>query len=172
MHPDGSTDEHGIDAPDKHQTVAEDRGGLEAPRAFDLRHYVDFNLEAATGRRVVTTDVYAVDLVCLEPGQQIEARTFPTADVLYTVLGGSVWIVTDDAQITLSPLQTLAVPAEVAHGLHNDSADPLLLHVVVSPPDEAPSSIEGPAPEAEEAPAEEGPEGGGVLDRLRRVLSG
>jgi quercetin dioxygenase-like cupin family protein len=140
------------------------------PVAVDLRDYVDFSLDAATGRRVFTTDVLAVDLLCLEPRQVIEPRTFPTADVLYTVIGGVAWIVTDEAQVTLRALQALLVPAGVPHGVRNDSADPLLLQMVCSPPDEAPPSLEGPAVQPETRPDEPGRPG--ALDRLRRVLGG
>jgi quercetin dioxygenase-like cupin family protein len=105
------------------------------PTPVDLRDYVAFDLEGASGRRVFATDVVAVDLVCLEPGQVIEARTFPSADAIYTVLGGTAWVVTDDAEVTLTALQSVMVPASVPHGISNNSADPLILQVVVSPPD-------------------------------------
>lgn len=141
------------------------------PLAVDLRDYVDFDLAAAVGRRVFTTDVVAVDLVCLEPNQAIDARTLAGADAIYTVLGGRAWVVTDEAEVTLDPLQAVVVPAGVPHGVRNDGADPLILQVVVSPPDEMPGSVVGPAPvPAEEAaPENEGP---GLVDRLRKVLGG
>ncbi|HVM20806.1 MAG TPA: cupin domain-containing protein [Egibacteraceae bacterium] len=143
------------------------------PVAMDLRDYVDFDLAAAVGRRVVTTDVVAVDVVCLEPGQVVEARTLPGADAIYTVLGGRVWVVADDAEVTLEPLQAVVVPAGVPHGLRNASADPLILQVVVSPPDEMPGSVLGPTPVAQEtAGAAKPPAGKRLLDRARRVLSG
>lgn len=106
------------------------------PRAVDLRDYVVFDLEGAAGRRVLETDVLAVDLVCLEPGQAVPPRSFATADVVYTVLGGIAWVVTDEAEVTLTPLQAVVVPAESPHAVRNDGADPLILQVLVSPPDE------------------------------------
>ena len=141
------------------------------PIAVDLRDYVDFDLDAASGRRVFTTDVVAVDLVCLEPGQVIDARTLATADAIYTVLGGRVWVVTDETQVTLEPLQAVVVPAGVPHGLRNDGIDPLILQVVVSPPDEMPESILGPVEGVRmtQQAAEEKPS---MLDRMRRVLGG
>jgi quercetin dioxygenase-like cupin family protein len=108
------------------------------PVPVDLRDYVHFSLETPSGRRVFATDVLAVDLVCLEPGQVIPARTFANADAVYTVLGGVAWVVCDEAEVTLRPLQAVLVPAGVPHGLRNESADPLLLQVFSSPPDEAP----------------------------------
>lgn len=140
------------------------------PTAVDLRDYVDFDLTAAAGRRVFTTDVVAVDLVCLEPSQVIDARTLAGADAIYTVLGGRAWVVTDDAEVSLDPLQAIVVPAGVPHGVRNNAPDPLILQVVVSPPDEMPGSVHGPAATAE--PVTEPPSGPSVLDRLRRVLGG
>lgn len=138
------------------------------PAAVDLRDYVTFDVGGAVGRRVFATDVVAVDLVCLEPGQAVPARTFADADAIYTVLGGMAWVVTDEAEVTLRPLQALMVPAAVPHGLRNDAADPLILHVVVSPPDEAPPLEAGPA--VEPAPADV--PRASLLDRARRALGG
>lgn len=138
------------------------------PTAVDLRDYVVFDEAGASGRRVFATDVVAIDLVCLEPGQVVDARRYDTADAVYTVLGGIAWLVTDDAEVTLQALQSVMVPAGVAHGLRNDSPDPLILQVVVSPPDEAPAPA-GPAA----APSPEvGTPPPGLLDRLRRILGG
>lgn len=143
------------------------------PLAVDLRDYVDFDLDAASGRRVITTDVVAVDLVCLEPGQVIEARTLAGADVIYTVLGGRAWVVTDEAEVTLEPLQAIVVPSGIPHGVRNDGADPLILQVVASPPDEMPGSVIGPVDTDGVARASTANEPKvGVLDRMRRVLGG
>lgn len=139
------------------------------PIAVDLRDYVDFDEGTATGRRVFATDVVAVDLVGLEPHQLIKARTFGSADVIYTVLGGRAWVVTDEAEVTLAPLQAVIVPAGVPHGVRNDSPDPLILQMVVSPPDEAPPARRGPAEPPDHAGRSSRP---GVLRRLRRVLGG
>ncbi|CAN5659155.1 MAG: cupin domain-containing protein [Actinomycetota bacterium] len=142
------------------------------PVAVDLRDYVDFDLAEAVGRRVFTTDVVAVDLVCLEPGQQIDARTLAGADAIYTVLGGRAWVVTDEAEVTLEPLQAVVVPAGIPHGVRNDGADPLILQLVVSPPDELPDSVEGPAAQAADLGAQNPPPPAGLRDRLRRTLGG
>lgn len=140
------------------------------PTAVDLRDYVTFDLDGASGRRVFATDVVAVDLVCLEPEQAVPPRTFATADAIYTVLGGRAWVVTDEAEVTLAPLQSVMVPAGVPHALRNDSPDPLILQVVVSPPDEAPAAIPGPVTRPPEAGQE--PDRAPLVQRLRRTLGG
>jgi quercetin dioxygenase-like cupin family protein len=142
------------------------------PVAVDLRDYVDFDLAEAVGRRVFTTDVVAVDVVCLEPAQQIDARTLAGADAIYTVLGGRAWVVTDEAEVTLDPLQAVVVPAGIPHGVRNDGADPLILQLVVSPPDELPDSAQGPAAQAGDLRTPEPPPRPGLRDRLRRTLGG
>lgn len=145
--------------------------GAHGPVPVDLRDYVEFDAAGASGRRVFATDVVAVDVVCLQPHQSVEARSFATADAIYTVLGGAAWVVTDEGQVTLRALQSVMVPAPVAHGVHNDSADPLILQVVVSPPDEAPEAVLGPASTAT-ADGELGERRPGLLRRLRRLLGG
>jgi quercetin dioxygenase-like cupin family protein len=139
------------------------------PTPVDLRDYVAFDREGASGRRVFATDVVAVDLLCLEPGQAVDARSFPSADAIYTVLGGIAWVVTDEAEVTLTALQSVMVPATVPHGVRNDSADPLILQVVVSPPDEAPRARPGPATAPDPDLGKPPP---GLLERLRRVFTG
>lgn len=141
----------------------------DEPLPVDLRDYVDFSADGPTGRRVFVTDVLALDLVCLEPGQHVGARELTGADVVYTVLGGRAWVVTPDAEVTLEPLQALLVPAGVTHGIRNDAADPLILQAAASPPDELPPAHVGPA----RRPVRRGGKRrSGALDRLRRTLGG
>jgi quercetin dioxygenase-like cupin family protein len=105
------------------------------PVPVDLRDYVEFDTDRAMARRVFTTDVVTIDLVCLEPRQAIEARTLATADACYTVIGGRAWVVTDDAEVTLEPLQAVLIPAGVPHALRNDSPDPLIVQLILGPPE-------------------------------------
>lgn len=139
------------------------------PAAADLRDYVDFSLETPVGRRVFATDVLAVDVLSLEPGQTTGVRAFGTADLVYTVVAGLAWLVTEGHEVTLQPLQAALVPAGVAHGLRNDSADPLIVQAVSSPPDEAPQPPHGPVGRATQVG---GPAPTPVLSRLRRILGG
>lgn len=141
----------------------------DEPLPVDLRDYVDFSADGPSGRRVFATDVLALDVVCLEPGQHVGAREFAGADVVYTVLGGRAWVVTPDAEVTLEPLQALLVPAGVTHGIRNDAADPLILQAAASPPDDLPPVHAGPA----RRPVRRGDQRrSGALERLRRVLGG
>ncbi|MGI8575339.1 MAG: cupin domain-containing protein [Egibacteraceae bacterium] len=154
------------------------------PVPVDLRDYVVFQLERPAGRRVFTSQHLGLDLICLEPGQVMAPRTLIASDAVYTVLGGQAWLVTDEAEVTLGPLQAVFVPAGVPHGVRNESADPLILQVVGAPPPRLKDDDEG-APvqrvpttdDDAQPPAEEpttahpaGPPRRGVLDRVRRLL--
>jgi mannose-6-phosphate isomerase-like protein (cupin superfamily) len=107
---------------------------MAEPVAVDLRDYVAFDQHRAVRSRVYETDMVAVDMLCLEPGQQLGARTHDDSDAVYTVIGGRAWIVTDDSQVALEPLQAVLIPAGTPHGVRNDAADPLLLQTVTSLP--------------------------------------
>lgn len=137
------------------------------PVPVDLRDYVDFEQDGPSSRRVYTTDVLAIDVLCLEPGQFVGARTLGDADAVYTVLAGRAWVVTAEAEVTLEPLQALLVPAGTVHGVRNDSADPLIVQVSASPPDALPPVHEGPTRRPVRRTQ---PERRGALERLRRSL--
>ena len=107
---------------------------MPEPVAVDLRDYVAFDRNRAVRSRIYETDLVAMDLLCLEPGQQLGARTHEESDTVYTVIGGRAWVVTDDSEVALEPLQAVLVPAGTPHGIRNDAADPLLLQTVTSLP--------------------------------------
>lgn len=102
--------------------------------AVDLRDFVAFDPAHAVRSRVFVTDLMAVDLLCLEPGQQLAARTHDESDVVYAVIGGRAYVVTDENEVALEPLQAVLIPAGVPHGVRNDSADPLLLQAISATP--------------------------------------
>jgi quercetin dioxygenase-like cupin family protein len=108
--------------------------GRTDPVAADLRDYVAFDQGRAVRSRVYETDLVAVDMLCLEPGQQLGARTHEDSDAIYTVIGGKAWVVTDESEVALGPLQAVLIPAGTPHGIRNDSPDPLLLQTVTSLP--------------------------------------
>lgn len=107
---------------------------MTGPIAADLRDYVAFDRDRAVRSRVYETDLVALDMLCLEPGQHLGARTHEESDTVYTVIGGRAWIVTDDSEVALEPLQAVLIPAGTPHGIRNDAADPLLLQTVTSLP--------------------------------------
>ena len=103
------------------------------PVALDLRDHVVFDPNDPPVLPIARTGQLDLELICLEPKQAFSAITLD-ADRLYTVIGGRAWAVIEDAEITLEPLQAVLVPSGMAHGIRNDSPDPLILQVVTSPP--------------------------------------
>ncbi len=104
-------------------------------RPVDLRDYAAFDRAAAKRIRVLATDVLTVDLWCLEPWQATGVLRYDDVDVAYTVLGGNAWFVTDQGELGLGPLGAILIPSTVAHGMHNRTADPLVVLAAGSPPD-------------------------------------
>jgi mannose-6-phosphate isomerase-like protein (cupin superfamily) len=107
---------------------------MPEPVAVDLRDYVAFDQRRAVRSRIYETDLVAVDLLCLEPGQHLAARTHEDSDAVYTVIGGRAWVVTDDSEVALEALQAVLIPAGTPHGIRNDGTDPLMLQTVTSLP--------------------------------------
>ena len=106
----------------------------------DLRDWVRFDTAAAVHVRVMTSEMLALDLWCIEPQQATEPLHLPDSDVTYTVLAGRSWFVTDEGEVGLDPLGSMLVPAGTVHGIDNRAPDPLIVLAVSSPPDETPPS--------------------------------
>jgi quercetin dioxygenase-like cupin family protein len=100
----------------------------------DLRDYVDFSRDQARRVRVLATDALALDLWCLEPGQATPVLRLASQDVVYTVVGGRSWFVTDEGEVGLDPMGSLLVPSGVVHGIDNRGVDPLIVVASVTPP--------------------------------------
>lgn len=105
----------------------------------DLRDYVRFDEQAATRVRVFATDHLALDLWCIEPQQATGVLHDPDRDIVYTVVGGRSWFVTDQGEIGLDPMGAMLVRAGVVHGIDNRAPDPLIVLATSSPPGEAPA---------------------------------
>ena len=145
------------------------------PVALDLRDHVAFDLSTPQLRPITAGGQLRLDLVCLEPRQVLPAATLG-GDRLYTVVGGRAWAVVEDAEVVLEPLQALLVPAGAAHGVRNDSPDPLILQVVTAvagavaegaAPARPPSSEED---SVEATPLQPPAAGSDRFARIRRLL--
>jgi len=135
----------------------------------DLRDWVRFDTAAAVHVRVMTSEMLALDLWCIEPQQATEPLHLPDSDVTYTVLAGRSWFVTDEGEVGLDPLGSMLVPAGTVHGIDNRAPDPLIVLAVSSPPDDTPPS----PPVGDDGRAVRARPGGGVplrelLQRARR----
>jgi quercetin dioxygenase-like cupin family protein len=122
--------------PHEHRTD-EDPQVPAAPRVrpVDLRDYADFRRGPATRVRVFRTDHLAVDLWCLEPGSSTGVLHDPERDLVYTVIGGRPWFVTDDGELGLDPMGAMLVPADTVHGIDNRMPDPVIVLALTAPAD-------------------------------------
>jgi len=139
-------------------------------RPVDLRDYVRADGDPAQRVRVFATDHLAVDLWCIDPQAATPVLDLPTEDVVYTVLGGRSWFVTDDGDVGLDPLGAVLIPAGVIHGIDNRAPDPLIVVAVSSPP--SPQGEDPPVVRSDAAVRRDD-EGPGPLRRaLDRLLGG
>lgn len=106
------------------------------PVPVDLRDYVVFTSGHATRVRTLAGDHLALDLWCVEPQQSTGVLQYAAHDVVYTVIGGRCWFVTEAGDVGLDPMGALLVPAGTVHGIDNRGADPLILSMAMAPPDE------------------------------------
>ncbi len=136
----------------------------------DLRDWVRFDTGAAVHVRVMTSEMLALDLWCIEPQQATEPLHLPGSDVTYTVLAGRSWFVTDEGEVGLDPLGSMLVPAGTVHGIDNRAPDPLIVLAVSSPPDDTPTA----APVGSDGRAVRAQPGGGIPLRaiFRRAARG
>lgn len=147
-------------------------GPPDAVRPVDLRDYAAFDRAGARRIRVLATDVLTVDLWCLEPWQDTHVLSYEDVDVVYTVLGGNAWFATDQGELGLGPLGAILVPARVAHGIGNRTADPLVVLASGSPPDVPAGTVTTDEPVERKNGAVHRPGGGRrpLADRLRGLI--
>ncbi len=134
----------------------------------DLRDYARVEPGEPTRTRVFATAALGVDLWCIPPRTTSGVLHEPAADVVYTVIGGRSWFVTDEGEVGLDPMGAVLVTADTVHGVENRSADPLILLATSSPP----GTAEVDDPVASEAAAVLTSRSEGWLARLAARLGG
>jgi translation initiation factor IF-2 len=73
------------------------------------------------------------DLLCLEPDQRDEPRTYPASDAVYFVLEGHAQIDLGSHSQDLGPEDTVVVPPGIAHRIANPGPGRLTLLAIVGP---------------------------------------
>lgn len=116
------------------------------PVPVDTRDYIQFSPDHATRIRVLAGTHLALDLWCIEPQQSTGVVQFPDSDVVYMVVAGRSWFVTERGDVGLDALGSLMVPAGTVHGIDNRGADPLIMSMAMAPTDGLEPSVgDGPA---------------------------
>ena len=73
------------------------------------------------------------DIYCLQPGQAQKVHAHAGADKVYFVLQGTVTVILDGAEMQVQPQQTVLAPADMPHGLRNDSDGNVVCLVTMGP---------------------------------------
>jgi mannose-6-phosphate isomerase-like protein (cupin superfamily) len=79
------------------------------------------------------TDHMFADIYCLEPGQEQKVHAHAGADKIYFVLEGTGRFLIGGQERDLGPDQITLAPADVEHGVRNDSQDRVVLLVFMAP---------------------------------------
>jgi mannose-6-phosphate isomerase-like protein (cupin superfamily) len=99
-----------------------------------LRERATFQADRMARIALAATPRVHLDLYALEPGQAQKVHTHDDQDKVYVVLEGRGRITVGAEDETLEAGDAVVAPAGVPHGVRNDSAERLLLLVLVSPP--------------------------------------
>jgi len=79
------------------------------------------------------TERMFTDIYCLEPGQEQKRHAHRDADKIYVVLEGTGRFHIGDDERDLGPDEIVIAPADVEHGVRNESQNPLVLLVFMAP---------------------------------------
>jgi len=99
-----------------------------------VREHVKMSAEKMAKIGLSSTARTQLDLYCVAPGQSQSPHRHEGEDKIYYVVEGSGRFSVDGVEERLGPGEAVVAPAGVDHGLVNDSAEPLLVLVVVAPP--------------------------------------
>jgi quercetin dioxygenase-like cupin family protein len=92
-----------------------------------------FSAEKMQKVNLFETERMFADIYCLEPGQEQKRHAHAGADKIYLVIEGIGRFQIGDDERELGPDQIVLAPANVDHGLRNDSQARLVVLVFMAP---------------------------------------
>ena len=92
-----------------------------------------FSVEKMQKVNLFETERMFADIYCLEPGQEQKQHAHPGADKIYFVLEGSGRFHIGDDERDLGPDHIVLAPADIEHGVRNQSQSRLVLLVFMAP---------------------------------------
>ena len=92
-----------------------------------------FSLEKMQKVNLFETERMFADIYCLEPGQEQKRHAHSGADKIYLVLEGAGRFHIGDEERDLGADQIVLAPADVEHGVRNESQSRLVLLVFMAP---------------------------------------
>ena len=99
----------------------------------DIKLERRFSHEKMQKVNLFETERMFTDIYCLEPGQEQRRHAHSGADKIYFVVEGTGRFHIGDEERALGPNEIVMAPADVEHGVRNDSQDPLVLLVFMAP---------------------------------------
>ena len=99
-----------------------------------VKDHVALSVDKMAKIALATTSRAQLDLYCVAPGQAQKPHRHDDQDKIYYVIEGEGRFTLGGQEERLVPGEALVAPSGVDHGLLNDSAMPLLVLVVVTPP--------------------------------------
>ena len=103
---------------------------------IQTRHVDDarrFSAEKMQKVNLFETANFFTDLYCLEPGQEQKVHAHKGADKSYFVLEGRARFHVGGEEEEMGPGHIVLAPADVDHGVRNDTAGRLVLLVFMAP---------------------------------------
>jgi mannose-6-phosphate isomerase-like protein (cupin superfamily) len=79
------------------------------------------------------SDKMVIDQYCLQPGQMQKVHSHYAEDKVYVVLQGEAMVEIDDERELLTEGMAVIARAGLAHGIRNDSANNVVLLVIMAP---------------------------------------
>jgi quercetin dioxygenase-like cupin family protein len=117
---------------------------MNHPSVIQLREHAKYGPDKMGKNTIYASNRVLVGLNAFEPGQEHALHAHAAMDKIYHVLEGSGQFLLEGESLPMREGEMLVAPADVAHGIRNDSSGRLLVLAVLAP---APLVV-APAPEA------------------------
>jgi len=92
-----------------------------------------FSTEKMQKVNLFETERMFADIYCLEPGQEQKRHAHAGADKVYFVIEGTGRFCVGDDERDLGPDQIVLAPADIEHGVRNESQARLVVLVFMAP---------------------------------------
>jgi quercetin dioxygenase-like cupin family protein len=106
---------------------------MQHPTPFDPRRLAHWSPDKMGKATLFESERVLVGLNGFEPGQEHRLHAHVGMDKIYCVLEGKGALLLDGREERLAPGAMLIAPADVPHGVRNDSAGRLLLLAILCP---------------------------------------
>jgi quercetin dioxygenase-like cupin family protein len=106
---------------------------MQATSVFDPRSFAHWSPEKMGKATLFESERVLVGLNCFEPGQEHRLHAHERMDKVYLVLEGRGALLLSTGEERLEPGKMVVAPADLPHGVRNDSSERLLLLALLCP---------------------------------------